>query len=167
MMKNKLRPGLLAFTVALPLCVGALSALLTGDMMKEYFFLNKPPLSPPGWVFPVVWTVLYVMMGIASYLVADSEADGPLSLKALLFYAVQLALNFLWPILFFSHSLFLWAFIELIAMWVAAMIATVLFFRASTLAGVMMVPTLLWTAFAGYLNFAAYRLSITPMPLPR
>lgn len=166
-MKSKLRPGLLALTIAIPLCIGALSAMLTGDMMKEYFFLNKPPLSPPGWVFPVVWTILYVMMGLASYLVINSGADKSLTVRALVFYVMQLALNFFWSILFFNYSLFLWAFIELIAMWAVILITTVLFFRTNTVAGTMMIPYVLWSTFAAYLNFAVYKLSITPMPLPK
>lgn len=166
-MKTKLRPGLLAIAITIPLCVGGISAMLTGDMMKEYFFLNKPPLSPPGWVFPVVWTVLYVVMGLASYLVITSGAVRSLIVKALVFYAIQLVLNFFWSILFFNHSLFLWAFIELIAMWAVIIITTVLFFRASTPAGLMMIPYICWSTFAAYLNFAVYKLSITPMPLPK
>lgn len=164
-MKTKLRPGLLAVTIAIPLCVGGISAMLTGDMMKEYFFLNKPPLSPPGWVFPLVWTILYVMMGLASYLVINSGADKSLIVRALVFYVMQLALNFFWSILFFNYSLFLWAFIELIAMWAVILITTVLFFRTNTVAGTMMIPYVLWSTFAAYLNFAVYKLSITPMPL--
>ena len=166
-MKSKLKPGLLAVTILAPLCIGGISAMLTGDMMKEYFFLNKPPLSPPGWMFPVVWTILYVMMGLASYLVMTSGADRSLIVKALVFYGIQLALNFLWSILFFNCSLYLWAFVELIAMWAAILVTTVFFFRASTPAGVMMIPYILWSTFAAYLNFAVYKLSITPMPLPK
>ena len=166
-MKTKLRPGLLAVTIAIPLCVGGISAMLTGDMMKEYFFLNKPPLSPPGWMFPVVWSILYVMMGFASYLVITSGADRSLIMKALVFYGIQLVLNFFWSILFFNHSLFLWAFLELIVMWAVIIFTTVLFFRASTSAGLLMIPYILWSTFAAYLNFAVYKLSITPMPLPK
>lgn len=166
-MKSKLRPGLLAFAIVLPLCIGGISAMLTGDMMKEYFFLNKPPLSPPGWMFPVVWAILYVMMGLASYLVMTSGADRSLIVKALVFYGIQLALNFFWSILFFNCSLYLWAFVELLAMWAAIIVTTLFFFRASTPAGVMMIPYILWSTFAAYLNFAVYKLSITPMPLPK
>lgn len=164
-LKNELKPGMLAIAVAIPLCIGGISAMLTGDMMKEYFFLNKPPLSPPGWVFPVVWTILYVMMGLASYLVINSGADRSLIVKALVIYGIQLMLNFLWSILFFNCSLYLWAFVELIVMWVMIIITTVLFFRASTPAGMMMIPYILWSTFAAYLNFAVYKISITPMPI--
>lgn len=166
-MNNKVRPGLLIFTIALPLAVGALSAMITGDMMKEYFFMNKPPLSPPSWIFPVVWTVLYIMMGFASYMVINSGADRSLITKALVLYGIQLVLNFFWSLLFFNSGLFLWAFIELIAMWLVIIFTTVMFFRARTSAGVLMVPYILWTTFAAYLNFAVYRLSTIPMPLPR
>lgn len=166
-MKSKLRPGLLALAVAIPLCIGGLSAMLAGDMMKEYFFLNKPPLSPPEWVFPIVWTILYVMMGLASYLVTCSGADRALVAKALVFYGIQLALNFFWSILFFNYSLYLWAFIQLISMWITIIITTVLFFRASPASGALMIPYILWSTFAAYLNFAVYKMSITPMPLPK
>ena len=165
-MKTKLRPGLLTLAVFLPICVGVISVMLTGDMIKEYFFLNKPPLAPPGWVFPVVWSILYVMMGLASYLVINSGSDRAIVVKALVFYGIQLVLNFLWPILFFN-SLYLWAFVELLAMWAAIIVTMVFFFRTSPDAGLLMVPYLLWSTFAAYLNFAFYKLSITPMPLPR
>lgn len=167
MNRNVIRPGLLIICIVIPLCMGGLSALLTGDTMKEYFFLNKPPLSPPGWVFPIAWTILYVMMGLASYLVIHSMADKLLINRALVFYAIQLVLNFFWSILFFRYSLFLWAFVELVVMWAAIVVSTIFFFRVSSAAGALMIPYILWTSFAAYLNFAVYRLSITPMPLPR
>lgn len=165
MKKITLQPGLLALSVAVPLCVGVLSSVISGDMMKEYFFMNKPPLSPPGWLFPIVWTVLYAMMGVAVYLVLTSGADKGLINKALAFFGIQLILNFLWSILFFRYSLFLWALVELIIMLAMIAVATVFFFRASVPAGAMMIPYILWTTFAVYLNYAVYKLSITPMPI--
>lgn len=164
-MKNNIRFGLLALAVAIPLCIGSVSAMLTKDMMKEYLLLNKPPLSPPGWVFPIVWTILYVMMGLASYLVINSGADRELIIKALVFYGVQLVFNFFWSILFFKYSLYLWAFIELVAMWLTIIITSVLFFRISNPAGILMIPYILWSTFAGYLNFAVFKMSIAPMPI--
>lgn len=166
-MKNIMRPGLLVLALAIPLCVGGVAAMLTRNMMKEYMLLNKPPLSPPGWMFPVVWTILYIMMGIASYLVLTSGADRSLIIKALVFYGIQLALNFFWSLLFFNGSLYLWALVELLGMWAMIIVTTVLFFRASPAAGVMMIPYILWSSFAAYLNFAVYKMSITPMPLPK
>lgn len=166
-MKKEIRPWLLAFTVAIPLCVGGTSSMLTGNMMREYFYMNKPPLSPPSWVFPIVWTILYVMMGLASYLVINSGAERSLIVKALIFYGIQLILNFLWSILFFKYYLYLWSFVELMIMWMVIIIMTVMFFRTDRRAGLMMIPYVLWSTFAAYLNFAVYKLSITPMPMPK
>lgn len=166
-MKMNLRPGRLALAIAIPVCVGVISAVITGDMMKEYFFMNKPPLSPPGWLFPIVWSILYVTMGLASYILLTSGAERELIVRALIFYGIQLVLNFFWSILFFNFSLFLWALIELLAMWVTVIITAALFFRADPTAGWLMLPYVLWTGFAAYLNYAVYKLSITPMPLPK
>lgn len=166
-MKNKIRPGLLILALAIPLCIGGVSAMLTQDAMKIYHFVNKPALSPPGWLFPIVWTLLYLMMGLASYFVITSGADRGLIRKAMFFYGAQLVLNFAWSLLFFNYSLYLWSLIELLAMWLVIIVSTVHFFRADRRAGWLMIPYIAWVTFAAYLNFAIYRLSITPMPLPR
>ena len=163
--KNKPKIGLLIFTMLLPLLVGTLSALLTNDAMKQYFFMNKPPLSPPGWVFAPVWTLLYLLMGFASYQVITADGYEPLKRRASSLYIIQLILNFFWPVLFFACSMYLAAFIELMIMWVVIIICTVCFFKISRPAGFMMLPLALWTTFAAYLNLAAYILSITPMLL--
>ena len=81
----------LIICIAIPLLVGGLSALLTQSSMETFEMVNKPPLSPPGWLFPVVWTILYVLMGIASYLVLTSGKPDDIALKA---YGIQLAVNF-------------------------------------------------------------------------
>ena len=165
-MKKIQLTDLLIFIVSAEL-VGAAAALFVGDFSLLYETVQKPPLSPPAWLFPVVWTILYVMMGLASYLVMTSTADKTLLIKALVFYTIQLALNFFWSILFFNMSLYLWAFAELSAMWICIFITMILFLEASVPAGVLMIPYILWSSFALYLNFAVYKLSITPMPLPK
>lgn len=142
--------------LAIPLAVGGLSALLTRSGMESFETINKPPLSPPGWLFPVVWTILFVLMGLASYLVAVS---GKPSRTALTVYGVQLFFNFLWSILFFNLSQYLFAFVWLVILWILILITTVLFYRISKSAGYLMLPYLLWVAFAGYLNFAIYLLN--------
>ena len=142
--------------LAIPLAVGGLSALLTRSGMESFETINKPPLSPPGWLFPVVWTILFVLMGIASYLVAVSDKP---SRTALTVYGVQLFFNFLWSILFFNLSQYLFAFVWLVILWILILITTVLFYRISKPAGYLMLPYLLWVAFAGYLNFAIYLLN--------
>ena len=90
--------------LAIPLGVGVVSALLTRNSMEQFSSLRQPPLSPPGWLFPVVWTVLFILMGIASYLVIVSGHPAR-SKTALTVYGVQLAFNFLWSILFFNWQL--------------------------------------------------------------
>lgn len=142
---------LLAVCIAFPLLVGVVAALLTRSGMKLYDTVIKPPLSPPAWLFPVIWTILYVLMGTASYLVLTSEKLRTNSLYA---YIVQLALNFVWPILFFDLEMYLLAFFVLVGLWIAVLVTTVRFYRIRPAAGILMIPYLVWFTFAGYLNLA-------------
>ncbi len=144
--------------IAIPLIVGGLSALFTMKSMEDFKALNKPPLSPPGWLFPVVWTVLYILMGIASYLVHTSNKPAR-SKTALTVYGIQLAFNFLWSIIFFSVKAYLFAFIWLIVLLALIIINAVLFYRIDKRAGYLLIPYILWVTFAGYLNFAIYLLN--------
>lgn len=146
----------LILCLALPLGVGGLSALLTRDAMGDFGALNQPPLSPPGWLFPVVWTVLYILMGLSSYLVLTS---GKASLQALEVYGAQLAVNFFWSIIFFNLGWYLFSFLWLILLLALITAAILLFCRASRAAAYLLVPYLLWVAFAGYLNLFIYLLN--------
>lgn len=92
----------LIFCIAVPLAVGGLSALLTRNSMQTFDSINKPRLAPPGWLFPVAWTILYILMGIASYLVITSRKPNG---SALITYGLQLIFNFFWSIIFFNLSL--------------------------------------------------------------
>ncbi len=139
--------------LAIPLGVGVVSALLTRNSMEQFSSLRQPPLSPPGWLFPVVWTVLFILMGIASYLVIISGHPAR-SKTALTVYGVQLAFNFLWSILFFNWQLYWVALIWLIALWGLIWLNMVLFYRLSKPAGYLLIPYLIWVTFAGYLNTA-------------
>lgn len=143
---------------AIPLAVGGLAALLSGGM-SSYSQLNQPPLSPPGWVFPIVWTFLYLLMGEASYQVFTSGKDPAAIRTALVAYGVQLALNFIWPLLFFRGQLYLTAFFLLLGLWVAILITIVLFSRIKERAGDLLLPYLLWVTFAGYLNLGVFLLN--------
>ena len=150
--------GKLILFAALPLAVGAISGWLSGGM-KTYAELNKPPLSPPGWVFPVVWAILYGMMGIASWLVAESDAGAEEKSRAMRGYLLQLAVNFFWPILFFRFELYLPAFLWLLLLWILIFVTGSQFSKISDTAGKLMIPYLLWVTFAGYLNLAFYVLN--------
>lgn len=143
---------------AIPLAVGGLAALLSGGM-GSYRVLNQPPLSPPGWVFPLVWTALYLLMGEASYRVLTSGADRAQIKQALTAYAVQLFLNFLWPLIFFGGQMYLAAFFVLIALWIAIFITMRLFAKIDESAGDLLIPYFLWVTFAGYLNLGVFLLN--------
>lgn len=137
--------------LAIPLGVGGLAALLSGGM-DSYGNLNQPPLSPPGWVFPIVWTILYLLMGYASYRVYTSQAESPAIRQALRFYGIQLLLNFLWPIVFFGFGWYWAAFLLLLALWGLVYITMYLFGQVDDTAESLLIPYLLWVTFAGYLN---------------
>ena len=141
--------------LAIPLAVGSLSSLLTRNSMETFQAITKPDLAPPGWLFPVVWTILYILMGIASYLVLTSGKPND---KALATYGIQLVFNFFWSIIFFNLELYLFAFIWLVLLWLLILKTTLLFYQISKPAGYLMIPYLLWVAFAGYLNFSIYLL---------
>ena len=137
--------------LGIPLAVGGLAALLSGGM-ENYKVMNQPPLSPPGWIFPIVWSILYLLMGYASYRVASSDADGSDIKRALIFYSIQLALNFLWPLIFFGFQWYWVAFVLLIFLWAFLYLTMRLFSTIDDTAENLLIPYLLWVTFAGYLN---------------
>ena len=149
----------LLISLAIPLAVGGLSALLTGGGMGEYAIMNQPPLSPPGWLFPIVWTVLYLLMGYASYRVLTSGADAGKIRRALTLYGAQLAVNFLWPLIFFGLNWYLVAFFGLVLLWALILLTMRAFSEIDEVAGNLLLPYLLWVTFAGYLNFGVYLLN--------
>jgi len=127
--------------------------------MEAFGKLNQPPLSPPGWLFPVAWTILYILMGLASCYVWSSGASDTRKLRALSFYTLQLILNFFWSILFFCMGLYLFSFIWLLVLWAAILITSVLFHFIDCRAGKLMIPYFLWVTFAAYLNLGVYILN--------
>lgn len=146
----------LIICLAIPLAVGGLSAFLTRNSMENFESINKPILAPPGWLFPVVWTILFILMGIASYLVLTS---GKSNTSALAIYGIQLVFNFFWSIIFFNLEMYLFAFIWLVVLWLLILKTTILFYQISKPAGYLMIPYLLWVTFAGYLNLAIFFLN--------
>lgn len=144
--------------LAIPLGVGGLSALLTSGNMQLFEEINKPPFSPPGWLFPVVWTILYALMGVSLYLVAETITRKNLQ-PALIAFAVQLLLNFFWSIIFFNARAYLFAFIWLILLWVAIIANIYLFYGINKNAAKLLIPYLVWVTFAGYLNLGIFVLN--------
>ncbi len=154
-MKQENRSTLI-ISILIPLAVGSLSALLSGTM-STYSTLNKPALSPPSILFPIVWTILYILMGISSYMIYISNSpDAPKALKT---YALQLFFNFCWSIIFFRFSLYLLSFLWLIIMIILIYIMIKQFYKISPTAAYLQIPYLLWCIFAAYLNFSIYTMN--------
>lgn len=145
--------------IVLAEAVGALSGWLTRDGMRLYKAeIVKPPLSPPNLVFPIVWTVLFALMGTGAarvYLAPPSRERR----RSLALFAVQLAFNFFWSILFFNLRRYGLAFFWLTALWGLILWMTLSFRRVDSPAGWMQLPYLLWTAFAAYLNLGVWVLN--------
>ena len=139
----------LILCIAIPLAVGGLSALFTADSMQSFQVHPSPPLSPPGWLFPIVWTILYTLMGIATYFIVQSDQPKQ---EALFIYGLQLFVNFFWSILFFRFEFYFLAFLWLILLWILIFKTMTEFGKISLTAKRLLIPYLLWVTFAGYLN---------------
>lgn len=147
----------LIISILIPIGIGALSGFLTRNSMDVYEKLIQPSLAPPGWVFPVVWTILYILMGISAYLIYI--ADSIYRVPALKIYAVQLVVNFFWSIIFFNLEMYLFAFIWLLLLLVLIVLMIISFSKVNKIAAFLQIPYLLWVAFAGYLNLGIYLLN--------
>lgn len=131
--------------------VGVLGSLLSGNQGVIYTSFVKPPLSPPGWLFGVIWPVLYLLMSIAAYIIYQT----PQTLErkeATTFYWIQLFVNFLWPIVFFRFEWYWIAVGVIILLDILVSITTLRFYKINKAAGYLMIPYLLWILFATYLN---------------
>ena len=155
----KLNLKKLIISLLVPLGVGGLSALITGGNMDIYSKINRPPLSPPGIVFPIVWSILYTLMGISLYLVWNKNDNSSQSNIAYFWFAVQLFLNFIWSPIFFGAQQYLVAFIVLILLIASVVAMIVSFYKISKPAALLQIPYLIWLIFAGYLNLAIYILN--------
>jgi tryptophan-rich sensory protein len=149
---TRIHPKPLFISLLITLGGGSLSGYLSASGAEFYEKLTLPPLSPPSVVFPIVWTILYTLIGTAAYLVYVSPS--PIRKKALTVYGVSLLVNFSWSFLFFRFWLCLFSFWWLVLLWVLTLWTILLFFKIRKGAGWLLVPYLLWLSFAGYLNFA-------------
>ena len=157
-MWKKIKPYVISILIAL--AVGGLSALLTKGNMDIYDQIVKPKLAPPGFIFPIVWSILFVLMGISSAIVYIKAKQQPTVQKTGLgVYALQLVVNFFWSILFFNFQAFLFSFLWLILLWILIVIMIVRFYKLSPLAAYLQIPYLEWVKFAGYLNLMIYMLN--------
>ena len=157
-MWKKIKPYFISIVIALG--VGGLAAFLTRNSMDIYKEINTPPLSPPSWLFPVVWTILYILMGISAAMIykENGSFDGTKE-KALVTYAASLIFNFAWSIVFFNLKGFGVAVIILLIL-LFLIIRTILLYRKiNKIAAYMQIPYAVWVAFAGYLNIGIWILN--------
>lgn len=138
-------------SLAITLCTGILAWYFSGGTAEIYPKLAKPPLSPPGAVFGIVWTVLYILMGISLCLVRFAPENN-VKAAAVKYFSLQLAANFIWPVLFFSLHKYCFSAVWLVFLLILVAVATVYFYKAVRTAGLLMIPYLLWCVFALYLN---------------
>ncbi len=158
-MWKKYKPYIISVLFALG--VGGLSAFLTRNSMNIYQSINKPPLSPPGWLFPIVWTILFTLMGISSARIYIKGKEKGVNVSApLKTYLWQLGANFIWSLLFFNRRQFLLSFFWIIALWWLIYTMIKQFKEIDPLAAKLQIPYLLWVTFAGYLNFMIWVLNM-------
>lgn len=156
-MLNKIKSYVIG--IIIPLAVGLFSAYLTRDSMNLYETIVQPDLAPPAILFPIVWTILYILMGIGSVIIYNSDADAKDKNQALFIYGLQLVFNFFWSIFFFNQRVFLFSFIWLIILWLLIVAMIVSFRKINKTAAWLQIPYLLWVTFAGYLNLMIYLLN--------
>jgi tryptophan-rich sensory protein len=150
----------LLVAIGVPLAVGVLSGVATAQGVESWYpTLVKPAFNPPAWVFAPVWTILYLMMGVAAYLVWQRGLSTAGVRTALVLFALQLVLNGLWSVLFFGmHSPGL-ALVEIVVLWVAIAATVLHFWRVTPIAGGLLLPYLAWVSFAAVLNGAIWWLN--------
>lgn len=150
---------LLIFSLVLPQLAGFVGSLFTFSQIPTWYAtLDKPPISPPNWVFGPVWTTLYILMGIAFFMVARRKADKKVKDAKAVFYK-QLALNSLWSIAFFGFNSTLYGLIVIVPLWIAIFISINKFSKISKKASYLLWPYLAWVSFASILNFWLYILN--------
>ena len=155
---KKAKPYVISVLIAL--AVGGLSALLTKGGTGLFDEIVKPPLTPPPVVFPIVWSVLFFLMGIsAARIWLKRKEDRPAASNALTVYGSNLVINFLWSIIFFNFRQFLFAFLWLILLWVVILRMILAFKKLDKPAAYLQLPYLIWVTFAGYLTFAIWILN--------
>ena len=150
--------SILSLVLWIVLCqgVGIVSGLFTVRAIPTWYkTLNKPSFNPPNWVFGPVWTILYLMMAVAAWIVSES----PHPVLGISLFLIQLALNFLWSLIFFGAKRLGLAFTEILFLWTAIASTTLSFFAVDSRAGLLMVPYLLWCTFAAVLNGAIAKLN--------
>jgi translocator protein len=142
-------------SIGICLLAGAIGSIFTSKSVSTWYStINRPSFNPPNWLFGPVWTILFILMGIALYFVWTLGDK-----QAMIVFAVQLLLNILWSALFFGLKAPFYAFLEIIILWAAILMTIFVFYRVSPKAAYLLVPYILWVSFAAILNFSIWRLN--------
>ena len=150
----------LIIAILIPVLIGGLSGYFTTAGVNGWYeAANMPWFNPPNWIFAPVWTTLYVLMGIALYLVWTGEGAADIKRTAIILFAVQLVLNFAWSLIFFKLQQPGWALVEVILMWIAILFTILWFGKISPAAAWLLVPYISWVSFASVLNFYIWKLN--------
>lgn len=148
---KKFNLKLFIVSLAIPLLVGGIATLIIMNQLGIYSQINVPQFAPPSQLFGIVWTILYILMGVSLYLVLSNTSYND---DAVFYFGLQLALNFIWPILFFNFQLFWLSFVVIVLMLILIVVMIVKFYHISKVAAFLQIPYLLWTIFATVLNLA-------------
>jgi translocator protein len=152
--------GILALSILIAEGVGVLGSIFTLDSISSWYAgIIRPSFSPPNWIFGPVWTTLYLLMGISAYLVWQKGFERKDVKRALWVYGIQLVLNFLWSMIFFSLHNIGGAFIEIILLWIFIALNIYMFYKISKSAAYLLVPYILWVSFAAVLNYSIWALN--------
>lgn len=150
----------LFISILIPVLVGVVAGIFTSSGVDGWYAVaNKPWFNPPNWIFAPVWTTLYILMGIALFLVWRADADKKLQQTAIILFAVQLTLNFFWSFIFFKLQQPGWALAEIILMWLIILLTILWVGKISATAAWLLVPYICWVSFAAVLNYSIWQLN--------
>lgn len=139
---------------------GVIGSVFTASSLESwYFLLERPPFSPPSWVFFPVWTILYTLMGVSLYLVWEQGLQQKEVKTGVFLFGLQLGLNTLWSFLFFGLKSPYYAFLEILMLWAAILLTMIQFWKVSKAASLLLIPYILWVSFAALLNYQIWVLN--------
>jgi tryptophan-rich sensory protein len=149
----------LILSILICLAVGWLGSIFTTAAVQTWYAgINKPSFNPPNWIFAPVWTILFILMGLALYLIMV-KGKGPKAKQAQIIFSIQLVLNILWSFCFFYLHSPLAGLIEIVFLWVFILLTIIYFYKISKTAAYLLLPYILWVSFAAFLNFTIWRLN--------
>ncbi len=156
-MSNTLK---LILSIVICQAAGLIGTVFTMDSIPTWYAaLNKPALNPPNWIFGPVWTVLYLMMGISLFIIWKEGLKNKIIKSAFIIFMIQLILNTIWSIVFFGMQSPAGGLLIIILLWIMILVTILKFMKISRVAGILLIPYLLWVSFATYLNYSIFKLN--------